>query len=55
MTLLTPAAGLARDLSANPGAPLIFAGLLELGAIAALGIFRIIQRWTPELSLKAES
>ena len=55
MTLLTPAAGLARDLSANPGAPLIFAGLLELGAIAALGIFRIIQRRTPELSLKAES
>jgi predicted MFS family arabinose efflux permease len=55
MTLLTPAAGLARDLNANPGAPLIFAGLLELGAIAALGIFRIIQRRTPELSLKAES
>ena len=53
MTLLTP--GLARDLSANPGAPLIFAGLLELGALAVLGIFRIVQRWTPELNLKAES
>ena len=44
MTLLTPAAGLARDLSGNPGAPLIVAGSLELAAIAVLGIFRMLQR-----------
>ena len=55
MTLLTPAAGLARDLSGNPGAPLIFAGSLEIAAIAVLGIFRMLQhRWTPELALNAE-
>jgi len=55
MALLTPAAGLARDLSGNPGAPLIFAGLLETAAIAVLGIFRVAQhRSTPELALNAE-
>ena len=55
MTLLTPAAGLARDLSGNPGAPLIFAGSLEITAIAVLGIFRMLQhRWTSELVLNAE-
>jgi len=55
MTLLTPAAGLARDLSGNPGAPLIFAGLLETAAIAVLGIFRVAQhRSTPELALNTE-
>ena len=55
MTLLTPAAGLARDLSGNPGAPLIFAGSLEIAAIAVLGIFRMLQhRWTPEFALNAE-
>jgi predicted MFS family arabinose efflux permease len=51
MTLLTPAAGLARDLSGNPGAPLIFAGSLEIAAIAVLVIFRMLQhRWTSETS-----
>ena len=55
MTLLTPAAGLARDLSGNPGAPLIFAGSLEITAIAVLGIFRMLQhRWKSELVLNAE-
>ena len=55
MTLLTPAAGLARDLSGNPGAPLIFAGSLEIAAIAVLGIFRMLQhRWKSELVLNAE-
>jgi predicted MFS family arabinose efflux permease len=55
MALLTPAAGLARDLSGNPGAPLILAGSLELAAIAVLGIFRMLQRqWTPEFALDAE-
>jgi len=55
MTLLTPVAGLARDLSGNPGAPLIFAGSLEIAAIAVLVIFRTLQhRWTSELVLNAE-
>jgi len=55
MTLLTPVAGLARDLSGNPGAPLIFAGSLEMAAIAVLVIFRTLQhRWTSELVLNAE-
>jgi MFS family permease len=55
MALLTPAAGLARDLSGNPGAPLILAGSLEIAAIAVLGIFRMLQRqWTPEFALDAE-
>jgi MFS family permease len=55
MTLLTPAAGLARDLSGNPGAPLIFAGSLEIAAIAVLSIFRMLQhRWKSELVLNAE-
>jgi MFS family permease len=43
MALLTPAAGLARDLSGDPGAPLIFAGSLEIAAIAVVGIFRVLQ------------
>ncbi len=55
MTLLTPAAGLARDLSGNPGAPLIFAGSLEIAAIAVLGFFRMLQhRSKSELVLNAE-
>ena len=55
MTLLTPVAGLARDLSGSPGAPLIFAGSLEIAAIAVLVIFRLLQhRWTSELVLNAE-
>ena len=55
MTLLTPVAGLARDLTGNPGAPLIFAGSLEIAAIAVLVIFRMLQhRWTSELVLNAE-
>jgi predicted MFS family arabinose efflux permease len=55
MTLLTPAAGLARDLGGNPGAPLMFGGSIEIAAIAVLGIFRMLQhRWTPELALNAE-
>ena len=55
MALLTPAAGLARDLSGNPGAPLILAGSLEIAAIAVLGIFRMLRhRWIPEFVLNAE-
>jgi MFS family permease len=43
MALLTPVAGLVRDLTGGPGAPLIFAGSLELAAIAALGLLRWLQ------------
>jgi MFS family permease len=44
MALLVPAAGLLRDASGSPGAPLLFAGALELAAIAALVVFRLLQR-----------
>jgi MFS family permease len=55
MALVTPAAGLARDLSGNPGAPLILAGSLEIAAIAVLGTFRMLQhQWTPEFALDAK-
>jgi MFS family permease len=43
MALLTPAAGLVRDLTGDPGAPLIFAGTLEIAAIAALVLLRLLQ------------
>jgi predicted MFS family arabinose efflux permease len=55
MALLTPVAGLARDLSGSAGAPLILAGSLEIAAIAVLGIFRMLQhRWALEFALNAE-
>ena len=44
MALLTPAAGFIRDLTGEPGAPLIFAGSLEIAAIAVLVLFRLVQR-----------
>jgi len=44
MALLTPVAGLVRDLTGGPSAPLIFAGALELAAIMALGLLRWFQR-----------
>lgn len=44
MALLTPAAGFIRDLTGDPGAPLIFAGSLEIAAIAVLVLFRLVQR-----------
>lgn len=43
MALLTPAAGLVRDLTGDPGAPLIFAGTLEIAAIAVLVLLRLLQ------------
>ena len=43
MALLTPVAGLARDLTSDPGAPLIFAGGLEIAAIAIVGLLRLFQ------------
>ena len=43
MALLTPAAGILRDVSGAAGAPLFFAGALELAALAVLIIFRVLQ------------
>ena len=44
MALLTPVAGILRDLTGAPGVPLIFAGGLELAAMAVLVLFRLSQR-----------
>jgi MFS family permease len=41
--LLIPMAGYVRDLTGDPGAPLTFAGALEIAAIAALVLFRFFQ------------
>jgi MFS family permease len=41
--LLIPMAGYIRDLTGDPGAPLTFAGALEIAAIAALILFRFFQ------------
>jgi predicted MFS family arabinose efflux permease len=43
MALLTPAAGILRDASGAAGAPLFFAGALELAALAVLIVFRLLQ------------
>jgi predicted MFS family arabinose efflux permease len=43
MALLTPVAGLIRDLTGDPALPLTFAGSLELAAIAVLVLFRLFQ------------
>jgi predicted MFS family arabinose efflux permease len=43
MALLTPLAGLARDFTGNPGAPLTFAGCLEIAAIAVLLLLRLLE------------
>ena len=43
MALLTPVAGILRDASGSVGAPLIFAGALELAALAVLILFRLLQ------------
>jgi predicted MFS family arabinose efflux permease len=44
MALLTPVAGILRDASGAAGAPLFFAGALELAALAVLILFRLLQR-----------
>ena len=44
MALLTPAAGILRDASGAPGAPLLLAGALELAAIAVLVLLRLSQQ-----------
>jgi len=44
MALLVPAAGILRDASGSAGAPLWFAGALELAALAVLVLFRLLQR-----------
>jgi predicted MFS family arabinose efflux permease len=43
MALLTPAAGILRDASGAPGAPLLFAGALEFAALAVLVLLRLSQ------------
>ena len=43
MALLTPVAGYVRDLKSDPGAPLTFAGSLEIAAIVVLALFRLLQ------------
>src|SRR5262249_31414551 len=44
MALLTPAAGILRDASGAPGAPLFFASALEFAALAFLVLLRLSQR-----------
>jgi predicted MFS family arabinose efflux permease len=44
MALLTPVAGVLRDASGAPGAPLLFAGALELAAIVVLVLLRLGQQ-----------
>jgi predicted MFS family arabinose efflux permease len=44
MALLTPVAGILRDASGAPGTPLLFAGVLELAAMAVLVLLRVSQR-----------
>jgi predicted MFS family arabinose efflux permease len=46
MAILTPAAGILRDASGAPGAPLLLAGALELAAIAVLVLLRLSQQRT---------
>jgi predicted MFS family arabinose efflux permease len=43
MALLTPLAGFVRDFTGNPGAPLTFAGCLEIAAIAVLLLLRLLE------------
>ncbi len=44
MAVLTPAAGYVRDLTGDPATPLTFAGCLMIAAIAALLLFRLLER-----------
>jgi predicted MFS family arabinose efflux permease len=44
MALLTPVGGILRDASGAHGAPLLFAGALELAAMAVLALLRLSQR-----------
>ena len=41
--LLTPLAGILRDASGAPGAPLLFAGSLEIAAVVVLVLLRLFQ------------
>jgi predicted MFS family arabinose efflux permease len=44
MAALVPLAGLTRDLTQNPGAPLLFGGMLLMVTLLFLGLFRSLQR-----------
>lgn len=50
MALLTPVGGILRDTSGASGAPLYFAGGVELAAVAVLAVLRRLQRRTGNLS-----
>ena len=47
MALLPPVAGLSRDLTGDPGAPLVFGSLLLFATAATLGLFRALQNRLP--------
>ncbi len=44
MGALPPLAGLARDLTGSPAAPVYFAGAMMLCALACVDLFRLHQR-----------
>jgi len=44
MALLTPVAGILRDATGEPSAPLVFAAVLEVAAIIVLVVLRLAQR-----------
>ena len=44
MALLTPVAGILRDTTGKPSAPLVFAAVLEVAAIIVLVVLRLAQR-----------
>jgi predicted MFS family arabinose efflux permease len=46
MALLTPVAGILRDATNEPSAPLVFAAALEFTAIVVLIVLRLAQRRT---------
>jgi hypothetical protein len=48
MTVLPPLAGAARDVTGLPGAPVVFAGAIEIMALAVLALLRLLQaRYAP--------
>jgi MFS family permease len=46
MALTQPAAGLVRDVVADPAAPIVFAALVMAATVAGLGVFRRLDRQT---------
>lgn len=50
MAGLVPVAGVLRDYTASPSAPLLFAAAMVVGAIVSLGLFRAVQRHAPAMA-----